>query len=83
MNSIRRKYRKWGETVRIFHDLFRRGDTKGGLRMNQPHMIALENRHAEIERKIASEKMRPLPDTIVLAGLKKQKLKIKEALLLH
>ncbi len=51
--------------------------------MNQPHMIALENRHAELDRKIATEKSRPHPDTILLADLKKQKLKIKEALVFH
>jgi uncharacterized protein len=51
--------------------------------MNQPHLIALENRHAEIDRKISSENLRPMPDTIRLAGLKKQKLKIKEALSFH
>lgn len=51
--------------------------------MNQPHMIALENRHAALDRKIESEKARPHPDTILLADLKKQKLKIKEALVFH
>ncbi len=51
--------------------------------MNQPHMIALETRHAALDQKIATEKLRPMPDTILLAELKKQKLKIKEALLLH
>jgi hypothetical protein len=70
-------------TDSIIHDLFQIRDTQGGLRMNQPHMIALENRHAEIDRKISSESLRPLPDTILIAGLKKQKLKIKEALSLH
>ena len=51
--------------------------------MNQPHLIALETRHAALDRKIETEKLRPLPDTILLADLKKKKLKIKEALLLH
>jgi hypothetical protein len=70
-------------TDSIIHDLFQVRDTQGGLRMNQPHMIALENRHAELDRKIESEKSRPHPDTILLADLKKQKLKIKEALVFH
>jgi uncharacterized protein len=80
LDSIRRKNEFEGETAQGFHDLFRDGDPQGGLIMNQPHMIALESRHAALDKKIASEKLRPSPDTLLLAGLKKQKLKIKEAL---
>jgi hypothetical protein len=83
LDSIQRKNEFEGETGRGFHDLFAGRDPQGGLIMNQPHMIALETRHAALDKKIASEKLRPAPDTLLLAGLKKQKLKIKEALHLH
>ncbi|MGJ3649901.1 YdcH family protein [Sphingomonas sp. GlSt437] len=48
--------------------------------MHSAHLTALEAKHAQIDRQIATESQRPLPDAIVLASLKKQKLRVKEAL---
>jgi len=42
------------------------------------HLKALEFRHAELERIIANENKRPLPDCLYLKGLKQRKLRIKE-----
>jgi hypothetical protein len=44
------------------------------------HSSALANRHAGLDARIADEIRRPSPDQMILASLKKQKLKIKEAL---
>ncbi|GIX17610.1 MAG: hypothetical protein KatS3mg119_1796 [Rhodothalassiaceae bacterium] len=44
------------------------------------HVSALAEKHAELERIIAQELARPLPDQIRLAELKKQKLRLKEEL---
>lgn len=44
------------------------------------HQAALETKHAGLDRRIAEEVHRPLPDTHVIAELKKQKLKLKEEL---
>jgi hypothetical protein len=44
------------------------------------HSSALVTRHAGLDARIADESRRPSPDPIVIASLKKQKLKIKEAL---
>ncbi|TCP37118.1 YdcH family protein [Sphingomonas sp. BK235] len=46
--------------------------------MQTAHLSALEAKHATLEQRIASESQRPAPDTIVIAGLKKQKLRLKE-----
>jgi len=46
--------------------------------MQTAHFSALEAKHAGLERKIADESQRPVPDTATLAALKKQKLKLKE-----
>ncbi|WP_373487413.1 YdcH family protein [Blastomonas sp.] len=51
--------------------------------MQQSHVRALEQKHAGIERMIHDEERRPAPDTALLSTLKKQKLRIKEALQLH
>jgi len=48
--------------------------------MISTHQTALETKHATLDRKIADEENRPVPDTTVLHDLKKQKLKIKEEL---
>jgi hypothetical protein len=42
------------------------------------HQTALATKHATLDRRIAEESHRPLPDTGVLADLKKQKLRLKE-----
>ena len=44
------------------------------------HQAALESKHAGLDRRIAEEAHRPAPDAQVIAGLKKQKLKLKEEL---
>ncbi|MDB5700062.1 MAG: hypothetical protein JWL66_261 [Sphingomonadales bacterium] len=48
--------------------------------MQSTHLSALEAKHAGIERQLADETRRPLPDTSLLSMLKKQKLRLKEAL---
>jgi hypothetical protein len=51
--------------------------------MVESHMIALETKHADLDKRIADETLRPQPDNFLIASLKKQKLKIKEALTPH
>jgi hypothetical protein len=51
--------------------------------MHNAHLAALEAKHAHLDRQIANESQRPLPDPIVLAILKKQKLRLKEELTAH
>ncbi|MCX7863445.1 MAG: YdcH family protein [Novosphingobium sp.] len=48
--------------------------------MASSHVTALELKHAGLERQIEEELSRPLPDDTRLQMLKKQKLRIKEAL---
>ena len=50
------------------------------MRMNA-HVSALELRHADLDQQIAEELRRPAPDTILMARLKKEKLKVKEMIL--
>jgi len=42
------------------------------------HYSALEAKHAVLDRQIADESHRPMPDAAALAAMKKQKLRIKE-----
>jgi hypothetical protein len=51
--------------------------------MDQSHLLALETKHAALDRRISEEALRPRPDEILLQGLKKQKLRIKEELKIH
>lgn len=44
------------------------------------HSSAMIAKHAGIEARIAAECARPAPDMLLVSQLKKQKLKIKEAL---
>lgn len=46
--------------------------------MEQSHVSALQLKHAGLERRIADEMSRPLPDLEALQLLKKQKLRIKD-----
>jgi len=46
--------------------------------MQNAHHSALEAKHAVLDRQIEAESQRPMPDSIVIAGLKKQKLRVKE-----
>ena len=48
--------------------------------MQQAHISALELKHAEIEARILEENQRPMPDMATLSRLKKEKLKVKEAI---
>ena len=48
--------------------------------MQNAHISALQAKHASLDQKIAVELARPVPDTMVLADLKRRKLRVKEAL---
>jgi hypothetical protein len=48
--------------------------------MDKAHISALENKHAGLDARIAEENQRPNPDMTTLAKLKKEKLKLKEAI---
>lgn len=48
--------------------------------MASTHHTALETKHAVLDQQIAAEAGRPIPDTIVIADLKKRKLRLKEEL---
>jgi hypothetical protein len=48
--------------------------------MPTTHQAALATKHAVLDRRIAEETTRPLPDARTLADLKKQKLRLKEEL---
>ena len=49
--------------------------------MQNTHLSALSAKHNVLDQRIAAETQRPLPDQIILAALKKQKLRIKEEIL--
>jgi hypothetical protein len=49
--------------------------------MHNAHMSALELKHAGLDARIAEENQRPHPDMATLSRLKKEKLRVKEALL--
>ena len=51
--------------------------------MVESHLIALEAKHAHLDKRLADETLRPKPDSFLIATLKKQKLRIKEALRRH
>lgn len=46
--------------------------------MQSAHVSALSAKHAVLDERIATERQRPQPDTMVIADLKKQKLRLKE-----
>ena len=46
--------------------------------MATAHASALIARHAGIDTRLAEETRRPMPDTRLIAELKKQKLRLKE-----
>ena len=48
--------------------------------MQQAHISALQTKHADIEARITEETQRPMPDMAILARLKKEKLRVKEAI---
>lgn len=43
-----------------------------------PHVNALQSKHAGIEARLRDEMARPAPDPTMIQSLKKQKLKLKE-----
>lgn len=45
------------------------------------HLEQLNVKHAELEQKIQREMRSPMPDTVLLSQLKKQKLHIKDELI--
>jgi hypothetical protein len=48
--------------------------------MQTSHHAALELKHEGLDRQIAAERLRPSPDGMLIAELKKQKLRVKEEL---
>lgn len=48
--------------------------------MQNAHFSALTAKHSMLDQRIAAESQRPLPDQMILAELKKQKLRVKEAM---
>jgi hypothetical protein len=46
--------------------------------MDSGHISALHAKHAGLDQRLRTESSRPMPDTALLASLKKQKLAIKE-----
>jgi hypothetical protein len=48
--------------------------------MSDSHSSALVAKHARIDAQIMNERSRPSPDDVLVAMLKKQKLRIKEVL---
>lgn len=52
----------------------------GGMLMESSHLNALQQKHAGLERQIATEMSRPAPDQSMIQALKKRKLRLKEEL---
>ena len=48
--------------------------------MDNSHISALNAKHHALETKIRTEMSRPMPDTYLLAEMKKRKLRLKEEL---
>jgi hypothetical protein len=51
-----------------------------GNAMTNVHRASLSTKHASLEAQIAREALAPLPDTLRMAKLKKEKLRLKEQL---
>lgn len=51
--------------------------------MDNSHISALSAKHAGIDARLKAESTRPLPDAILVASLKKQKLRLKEEMARH
>ena len=51
--------------------------------MESSHVTALQAKHEGLDRRLRDELSRPAPDSAKIQDLKKQKLKIKEALALN
>jgi hypothetical protein len=50
----------------------------GGLMSLESRIDSLKTRHARLERSIAEEDLRPMPDSDTLSRLKREKLRLKE-----
>ncbi|MDK2767420.1 MULTISPECIES: YdcH family protein [unclassified Sphingomonas] len=50
--------------------------------MQNAHLSALAAKHASLDRRIIAESQRPAPDQMILADLKRRKLKLKEEIAL-
>ena len=48
--------------------------------MATAHVSSLAAKHADIEARLNDERRRPSPDSVLIALLKKQKLRLKEAI---
>lgn len=48
--------------------------------MTQVHRAALTTKHAALDAQLASEALKPKPDSLRIADLKKRKLRLKEQL---
>ncbi|GAA4762996.1 hypothetical protein GCM10023219_04070 [Stakelama sediminis] len=48
--------------------------------MQNTHRSSLEHKHAGLDRRIADEAHRPRPDHLLIAELKRRKLRLKEEL---
>ena len=48
--------------------------------MHNAHMSALETKHAGLDARITEENQRPHPDMATISRLKKEKLRVKEAI---
>lgn len=48
--------------------------------MASAHVNSLKTRHAHLDARIHSEELRPAPDAVLLARLKKEKLRLKDEL---
>ncbi|MEO0030615.1 MAG: hypothetical protein RIS94_373 [Pseudomonadota bacterium] len=53
---------------------------EGGNRMETSHFSALQSKHAGLERQLAEEMARPVPDGTMVTELKRRKLRVKEEL---
>jgi hypothetical protein len=48
--------------------------------MASTHQAALQSKHQVLDRRLSEEESRPMPDSRIVAELKKQKLRVKEEL---
>lgn len=48
--------------------------------MQNAHISALASKHADLDARIFQESQRPQPDMAAISRLKKEKLKVKEAI---
>lgn len=51
-----------------------------GNDMTEVHRTALSTRHAALDAALSREALKPLPDSLQMARLKKEKLRLKEKL---